>query len=172
MPTPSTSHNDLEVWRQYCEELGKHPIPKTIFDPLRANISDKSVEMRGFWERTDDSGAPPFNGDRFAEARAPIARAIAAIRMANRVKKADTKRSHLATAITWLDCPHPWQGEATQLEIAAMITEIKQAIVDPSKPLDHLLSNSPDFKVQGKVRSARPSFLRSTLRRLSAARQS
>ena len=172
MPSPSTSHNDLEIWRQYCEQLGNRPIPRTIFDPLKVDIPVNSEQMRGFWDRTDDDDAMPFNGDHFAEARAPIARAIGAVRMANRVRKADTKRLHLATAIAWLECPHPWQGKATELEIAALITEIEKAIVNPSKPLDHLLNNSSYFKAQATVQSEKPSLIRSTLRRLSGSRKS
>lgn len=131
--------------------------------------------MEGFWERAGSSDTMPFDGDRFAEARAPIAKAIAAIRMAKRVKKDYTKRSHLATAIRWLDCPHPWQGEATKIEIVAMITEIKKAIVNPSMPLDHLLDSSLYFKAQAQVpppdeHVEKPSLLRSALRRLSGRR--
>lgn len=167
MPEASMPHDDLKHWREYCAHLGRQPPPKTSFDPLRLKIADKSAQMDGFWERTDDGGAAPFDGDCLAEVRAPIARAIAAIKRANLVKKDYTKRSHLATAIAWLESPHPWLGEATKLEIAAMIAEIEQAIINPSMSLDHLLNNSSYHKAQTTVshQPVRPSLLDLLLRK-------
>lgn len=161
MLTGGAAYNDLETWREYCDQLGEHPFPRTIFDPLQIKASIKNEWMQGFWERAGECSTMPFDGDRYAEVRAPIARAIAAIRMAARAKRDFTRRSHLATAIKWLECPHPWQGEATKLEIAAMIAAIEKAIAEPSMSLEHLLDNSLHFKAQasGPVeRPARPSL--------------
>ncbi|MEZ5935840.1 MAG: hypothetical protein R3F54_28805 [Alphaproteobacteria bacterium] len=154
MTKPTTTFNDLEMWKSRCQDLQSAPLPKTVADCLRIAVPDQHERISGNWDLIGD-GEPmpslPFDGDRFAEARTPIARASTAILQSRRVKRDETKRRHLKVALAWLKCQHPWQGPRTKLEIEAMIEEVSRAIEDPSLSLDHILDRSFYFRFHPKI---------------------
>lgn len=152
MTKPATSYNNLDLWREYCARLAEYPIPNTVLESFRIATPDLYEKSKALSERlgVDDPGLP-YDGDRNAETRVPIARAITAIRTSKRVKKDETKLRHLETALTWLECQHPWQGVRTEAEINAMVVEIQRAIDDPGISLDHLLDRCFYYRFHPKI---------------------
>ncbi|NJO36627.1 MAG: hypothetical protein HC871_02160 [Rhizobiales bacterium] len=170
-----TPFNDLELWREYCCRLRKNPFPKTVADSLRIAVPEQHERIAGNWKMLGDEGpmpSLPYDGDQFAETRAPIARASTAIGKSKQVKQADTKRRHLQIALAWLECPHPWIGQKSKDEMDAMIVDVRRAIEDPTVSLDHLLDRSFYFRFHPKIRLSQEEKASSESIRVGVRRES
>ena len=78
MTKPATSYNNLDLCREYCARLADYPIPNTVLESFRIATADLYEKSKTLSERlgVDDPGLP-YDGDRNAETRVPIARVSA-----------------------------------------------------------------------------------------------
>ena len=135
-----TAYNDLELWQIYGQRCRAAGYPRTSNDAMRiadAALHDKLCNMANEWCIPMSNSS--YEPEGFAETRVPIARAITAIRKAEKAKGIETKLLHLQTARAWLELPHPWQGHKTASEVVELLMRVRACISNPTLSLSDVL---------------------------------